>query len=177
MMKRIGQIFRESLVNRVKGGLDTNGAIFLISYAEVPASQLNDFRKQLKAAGADVYVSKNSIAQIALKDLNQAGLIEKITGQMAFVWSQADSVDVAKALVKFVKGCENIKIRGGLVDGKILEKDQIVQLSELPSRQVLLTMLLSAIQSPLNRLAGALSAKNRELLSILKQLSEKKGGN
>ena len=96
---------------------------------------------------------------------------------MAFVWSQADAVEVAKALVKFAKECENIKIRGGLLDGKILEKDQIIQLSELPSRQVLLTMLLSTIQSPLTRLAGALSGKTQELLSILKQLSEKKGGN
>ena len=176
-MKRIGQIFRESLVNRVKDGVGQNGCIFVISYSQVPASQINDFRKRLKAAGADVYVSKNSIAQIALKDLNQNGLAEKITGQMAFVWSQADSVEVAKALVKFAKECENIKIRGGLLDGKILEKDQIIQLSELPSRQVLLTMLLSTIQSPLTRLAGALNGKTRELLSILKQLSEKKGEN
>ena len=176
-MKRIGRAFRENLVNRVKDGIGQNGCIFVVSYSQVPASQINDFRKRLKAAGADVYVSKNSIAQIALKDLNQSALAEKITGQMAFVWSQADSAEVAKALVKFAKECENIKIRGGLLDGKILEKDQIVQLSELPSRQVLLTMLLSAIQSPLTRLAGALSGKTQELLSILKQLSEKKGGN
>lgn len=176
-MKRIGQIFRETLVSRVKDGIGQNGCIFVISYSQVPASQINDFRKRLKAAGADIYVSKNSIAQIALKDLNQIGLAEKITGQMAFVWSQADAVEVAKALAKFAKECENIKIRGGLLDGKILEKDQIIQLSELPSRQVLLTMLLSTIQSPLTRLVGALSGKTQELLSILKQLSEKKGGN
>ena len=176
-MKRIGQIFRETLVSRVKDGVGQNGCIFVISYSQVPASRINDFRKRLKAAGADIYVSKNSIAQIALKDLNQSGLAEKITGQMAFVWSQADAMEVAKALVKFAKECENIKIRGGLLDGKILEKDQIIQLSELPSRQVLLTMLLSTIQSPLTRLAGALSGKTQELLSILKQLSEKKGGN
>ncbi len=176
-MKRIGQVFRETLVSRVKDGIGQNGCIFIISYSQVPASQINDFRKRLKAAGADIYVSKNSIAQIALKDLNQSVLAEKITGQMAFVWSQADSVEVAKALVKFAKECENIKIRGGLLDGKILEKEQIIQLSELPSRQVLLAMLLATIQSPLTRLAGALSGKTQELLSILKQLSEKKGGN
>ncbi|OHA00896.1 MAG: 50S ribosomal protein L10 [Candidatus Sungbacteria bacterium RIFCSPHIGHO2_02_FULL_47_11] len=176
-MKRIGQTFRENLVSRVKDGVGQNGCIFVVSYSQVPASQINDFRKRLKAAGADVYVSKNSIAQIALKDLNQSALAERITGQMAFVWSQADSAEVVKALVKFVKECENIKIRGGLLDGRIIEKDQIVQLSELPSRKVLLTMLLSTIQSPLTRLAGALSGKTQELLSILKQLSEKKGGN
>lgn len=176
-MKRIGQIFRENLVNRVKDSIGQQGCVFVVSYSQVPASQINDFRKRLKAAGADVYVSKNSIAQIALKDLDQKALAEKITGQMAFIWSKADAAEVAKALVKFTKECENIKIRGGLLDGKILEKDQIVQLSELPSRQVLLTMLLSTIQSPLTRLAGALNGKTQELLSILKQLSEKKGGN
>lgn len=176
-MKRAGQIFRDSLVNRIKEGLGQNGCIFLISYSQVPASQLNDFRKRLKAAGAEVYVSKNSIAQIALKDIQHNALAEKITGQMAFVWSRADSAAVARALVKFAKECANITIRGGLLDGEIIEKDQIVQLSELPSREVLLAMLFSAIQSPLSRLAGALNAKTRELLSILKQLSDKKGGN
>ena len=104
-MKRIGQTFRENLVSRVKDGVGQNGCIFVVSYSQVPASQINDFRKRLKAAGADVYVSKNSIAQIALKDLNQRALAERITGQMAFVWSQADSAEVVKALVKFVKEC------------------------------------------------------------------------
>ncbi|MBI5150667.1 MAG: 50S ribosomal protein L10 [Candidatus Omnitrophica bacterium] len=176
-MKRIGQVFRESLANRVKEGIDQHSCIFVISYSQVPAPQLNDFRKRLKVAGAQVYVSKNSLAQIALKDIKQSNLAEKITGQMAFVWSKADSVEVAKALVKFAKECPNIAIQGGLLDGKILGKEDVIQLSELPSREVLLAMLLSAIQSPLSRLAGALNAKTRELLSVLKQLSEKKGGN
>ena len=168
-MKRVGQIFRESLAGRVKDGVDRNSCVFVISYSQVPASQLNDFRKRLKAAGAQVYVSRNSLAQIALKDIKQSHLAEKITGQMAFVWAQADSVEVAKALVKFAKECSNIAIQGGLLDGKVLEKEDVIQLSELPSREVLLAMLLSAIQSPLSRLAGALNAKTRELLSILKQ--------
>ena len=176
-MKRVGQIFREGLVNRIKQGIDQNSNVFLISYSQVPSFQLGEFRKKLKQAGADVYVSKNSIAQIALKDLRQEELIEKVTGQMAFVWGNADSVALAKAMVEFTKGCENIKIQGGLLSGRILTKSDIVKLSELPSKDVLLSMLFATIQSPLTRLAGAFNAKTRELLSVLKQLSEKKGGN
>ncbi len=175
-MKRIGQIFRESLVNRVREGMDQNSSGFLVTYTQVPAPLIDSFRKKLGQVGAQVYVSKNSIAQIALKDFQYHQLAEKITGQMAFVWSKADCMDVAKVLVKFAKECENITIRGGLLDGKILEKDEIVRLSELPSKDILLAMLLSSLQSPLSRLAGALNAKTREMLSILKQLSEKKGG-
>lgn len=175
-MKKIGQIFRERLVNRVRQGIDQNTSIFVVTYTQVPAPQIDAFRKKLGQSGAQVYVSKNSIAQIALKDFQYHHLAEKITGQMAFVWSKADCVEVAKVLVTFAKECGNITIRGGLLDGKILEKEEIVRLSELPPRNVLLAMLLSSLQSPLSRLAVALNAKTRELLSILKQLSEKKGG-
>lgn len=175
-MKRVGQVFRENLVSRVKEGVDQNGTVILISYAQVPSPKIDEFRKKLKQAGAEIYVSKNSIAQKALRELKHDHLAEKVTGQMAFVWSHADCVEVSKALVQFVKACENIHIRGGLLNGRVLEKEEIVKLSELPSREVLLAMLFSSIQSPLSRLAGALNAKTRELLSILKQLSEKKGG-
>lgn len=175
-MKRVGQIFREGLVNRVRQGVEQNSNVFLISYSQVSSSQLGEFRKKLKQAGANVYASKNSIAQRALKDLKQDELTEKITGQMAFVWGNADSATLAKAIVGFVKGCENIKIQGGLLSGRILTKEDIVKLSELPSKEVLLSILLATIQSPLTRLAGALNAKTRELLSVLKQLSEKRGG-
>ena len=76
-----------------------------------------------------------------------------------------------------IKDFETVIVQGGLLQGKLIEQADIKKLSELPSRDVLLSMLLSAIQSPLTRLAGALNAKTRDLVSVLKQLSEKKGGN
>ena len=124
-----------------------------------------------------MYVSKNSIAQKALKELKQDKLAERVVGQTAFIWSNADSVAVSKVLIKFIKDRERVTVPAGIFEGKILEQEDIKRLSELPSREVLLSMLLSTIQAPLTRLAGALNAKTREVLSILKQLSEKKGGN
>ena len=83
---------------------------------------------------------------------------------------------MSKILVDFVKGTEDFIVQGGLLQGRVLEKNDVTRLSELPSRDVLLSMLLSSLQAPLTRLAGALNAKTRELVSVLKQLSEKKGG-
>jgi large subunit ribosomal protein L10 len=175
-MKRVGQVYRDTLVNRIKDSVDKKNNTFLLSYTKLSGPQLNDLRKTLKKVGADVCVSKNAIAQIALKNLKHDRLADRVNGQTAFVWSDADSVEISKILIKFAKDIENIKLQGGLLEGKILEKDDVKKLSELPSKQVLLAMLLGTLQSPLTRLAGALNAKNRELLSILKQLSEKKGG-
>ena len=176
-MTKVGQVYRSGLSNRIKEGVEKNSNVFLLNYTKLSAPQMNDFRKSLKKIGADVCVSKVSIAQIALKELKHDKLAERLCGQTAFVLSNKDSVEVSKILVKFTKDAENLKLQGGLLEGKVLESDDIKRLSELPSREVLLAMLLGVLQSPLTRLAGALNAKNQELLSILKQLSEKKGGN
>ncbi len=172
-MKRVGQIFRETLVDRVKSDVNANNSVFLLSYSQVSGVKISDFRKKLKALGASVCVSKNAIAQIALKDLEYASLAEKVTGQTAIICTDAEASEVAKAIVEFEENCECVKIQGGALEGEVLDALDVKKLSELPSREILLSMLLSTIQAPLTRLAGALNAKSRDLLSILSQLSEK----
>ncbi len=172
-MKRVGRIFRENMVAHVKEGIQNRNSTFMLSYTRVSGPQMNSLRKGLKAVGAELYVSRNSIAEIALKDLNFEKLISKISGQTAFVLSNADAVEVSKALIKFSKECEGLQIQGGLFEGVILEKTDIQRLSDLPSRPVLLTMLLRTLNTPMTRLARALNGKTQDLLSILKQLAEK----
>lgn len=175
-MKTIGQLFREVLANDVKKGINKNNNVFLLSYSKLSSAQICDLRKNLKKTGAEVYVSKNTIARLALKDLNFQELADKVDSQTAFIWSNTDAVDVAKVLVNFVKEFDVVKIQGGLLQGRILDNNDVKRLSDLPTREVLLSQLLGTIQAPLSRLASALNAKTRDLLSILKQLSEKKGG-
>ncbi|MBF0532128.1 MAG: 50S ribosomal protein L10 [Candidatus Omnitrophica bacterium] len=174
-MKRVGQIFRDFLVNRVKRGLDYK-TVFVLNYTKLSTKKLTDLRKVLKRSGADVFVSKNTIAALALREMGYEKLADRISNQTAFVQTNGDSVAVSKILIQFEKDSESVKVQGGLLEGKVLVKEDVKRLSELPPREVLLSQLLGTIQAPLSRLAGALNAKTRDLLSILKQLSEKKGG-
>ena len=176
-MKKVGLLYRESLVSQVKKGVTDNDNVFLLSYSHVSGLQMNNLRKNLKKTGAQMCAAKNSVARLALKEMEFEGLSQKVSGQTALVWGGTDSAEISKILMDFVKTSENIVVRGGLLQGRILEQHDVQKLSELPPREILLAMLFSVIQSPLTRLAGALNAKTRELLSILKQLSEKKGGN
>ena len=175
-MKKVGHIVRENLVETLKKGIEKRDNVFLMSYSHVSGLQMSNLRKSLSQLGAELYVSKNSMAQRALSDLNFERLAQKINGQIAFVWANTDSAEVSKVLMNFSKDCEGVVVRGGLLQGDIIADHQVQQLADLPSREVLLSMLLAAIQSPVSRLMGALNGKTRELLSILKQLSEKKGG-
>ena len=169
-MKKVGQIYRENLANRIKKSVEDSSSIFLISYSHISGPKMNDLRKSLRSIGADVFVSRNTIARQALKELKQETFTERLKGQTAFIWSKSDSAEISKVLCKFIKDCETVKLQGGLLDGRVLEFDDIKRLSELPSRQVLLSILLGTMQAPLTRLAGALNAKTQELFSILKQL-------
>ncbi len=176
-MEKVGQIFRHGLLKSVKEGISGNQGTFLISYSSLNAAQMDVLRKCMKDLGVKVFVSKNRIAKIALKELNYGELAEGIKDQTAFAWTNEDAAAVSKALVKFSKDIEGVQIRGGLLDGAALKQGDVQRLADLPAKEVLQAQLLATIIAPLNRLVGALNAKTKDLLSILKQLSEKKGGN
>ena len=176
-MEKVGKIFRDKLLSTLKEGVESNNNVFVLSYSGLSAIQMDTLRKDLRRIGAQVYVSKNRIAKRALKEINQEKLADDIEKQMAFVWSNADSMMVCKTLTKFEKEFKSLFVQGGLLDGALLEKNDVQRLSDLPSKEILQAQLLQTMLSPLTRLATVLNEKTRDLLSILKQLSEKKGGN
>jgi large subunit ribosomal protein L10 len=176
-MKKVGQLIRESIADKIRNNVKEYPTTFLVSYTKLSSPKMNNVRKALSAAGAKVYVSKNRIAKKALQELKFEDISGKITNQVAFVWSDKDSAEIAKVLITLAKDIEGLNVQGGILDGKSVEQADVKRLSDLPSREVLLTMLAQTIQSPLVRLAGALNGKTRDLLSILKQLSEKSAHN
>lgn len=176
-MDKVGKIFRDSLIQEIKSNVDQNATTFLLSYTKVSSSKMDNFRKDLRRIHAKIFVSKNRIAQIALKKTLTEPLAEKISGQTAFIWTNNDAAVISKSIIKFAKDCEGVQIRGGVLSGVLLLKEDVQRLADLPSKEILQAQLLRTMLSPLTRFAGILNAKSTELLSILKQLSEKKGGN
>ena len=173
---KVGEIFRKQLVSAIKDGVDKNQNTFLVSYSCISAAQMNILRKDLSRKSAKMKVTKSKIARIALKDQKLESASSNIKDQVAFVHSDSDAAEISKILVKFSKECKGFAVQGGLLQGAFLPKEDVTRLSDLPSREVLIAKLLSLMQSPATKLAYILNAKSRDLLSILKQYSEKKGG-
>ena len=170
----VGRMIREDMVNRLKDGMDKHPSVFVLSYTKLSSGKMDEFRKSLKRAKAKIYVSRNTIARKALKDLSLDKLVDKVSGQMAFIFSDADSAEISKTLAKFVKECEGILVKGGLLHGQILEKRDIERLAELPSKEILLLTMVQRLQTPLFNLAVLLNSKTQELVLLLKQLSGQK---
>ena len=119
-MTKVGTIFRQGLVNRIKDGFENNNNVFVISYTALEGSKSNELRMNLKKAGADVFASKNRVARVALKELGHDILSEDISDQTAFVWTDEDSAEVAKTVVEFVKENETVQVRGAVIDGAVV---------------------------------------------------------
>ena len=173
---KVGQLYRKSISDSVKEGVSKKSNAFVITWSGISSSKMGSLRKDLKRKKASVLVSKTSIARIALKESKYEELAKRLNGQMALILSDSDASEVSKVLVKFAKDCEGFILQGGILDGAMLSAQQVQTLSDLPSREVLLAQFIGTLQAPVTRFAGALNAKSRDFVSILKQKSEK-GGN
>ncbi|MBF0619759.1 MAG: 50S ribosomal protein L10 [Candidatus Omnitrophica bacterium] len=173
---KVGKVYRDQVVKTIKNGIEKQDNAFIVSCLKVSSTDLCALRKTLQQKKAKVYVSRNALAKTAMKGTDFAALTETLEGQTAFVWSNTDAAVISKELIKFAEKHEGLIIRGGILSGSLLKKQDVKRLADLPAKEVLLAQLLGTLQSPMTRLARALNGKTTELILILKQLSEKQGG-
>ncbi len=172
-----GRLIRESLLKDLERELGGGENVFLLSFVSVPARRMDGLRRDLKACGAKARVFKNRLARLALEDLDHSDLARLVRQQTIFVWGGEDAAVVCKTLQKFAEEADGVSVQGGLLQGRYAGKQDVDRLAQLPSKDVLRAQLLATILSPVTRFAGILNSKTRDLLSILKQLGEQKGGN
>ena len=172
---KVGTLYRQRMASSVKEGVSKKSSTFVVSYRGISSAKMNILRKDLKRKKAQVLVSKTSVVRIALKEAKFEDLAARLEGQMALILSNADASEVSKVLVKFAKDYEGFIVRGGMLDGAFLTEEQVKTLSDLPSREVLLAKFLGTIAAPVSRFASSLNGKTRDMISILKQKSEKGG--
>jgi large subunit ribosomal protein L10 len=157
-IKKIGLLTKEKIVDELKERVKDIQGCFFIGFNKVEAFGFNTLRNNLKAAGADVFVAKNSLFKKALNDLgwqDLSGLLGTETG-IVLVYD-ADIVKSCKILVDFAKASEILQLKGGVINEKKISSEEMNSLAKLPSREVLLGMAVAAIASPLTSFVSSLN--------------------
>lgn len=137
-----------------------------MDYRGLTVEEVTNLRKQLRDAGVEMKVIKNSILSRAAKKVGLDGLDEVFTGPTAVAFSNDDVVAPAKIIDEFAKDAKALEIKGGVIEGKVSSVEQITALAKLPNREGLLSMLLSVLQAPVRNVAYAVKAvaeKNEEV--------------
>ena len=130
----------------------------LVDYKGISVEDDTKLRKDLREAGVEYFVVKNTLLKRAAEAAGLEGLDEALTGTTAIALSKEDIIIAPKLLnEKAESSKENFNIKLGFVDGKVITKEEVVAYAKLPSKETLLSQLVFMLQSPIQRLAIAVS--------------------
>ncbi|MFD1708451.1 50S ribosomal protein L10 [Siminovitchia sediminis] len=149
---------KKQIVEEIAGKLKSSVSTVIVDYRGLNVAEVTELRKQLREAGVEYKVYKNSMARRAAEEADLAGLNEMLVGPNAIAFSTEDVIAPAKILNDFAKEHEALEIKAGVIEGNIATVEEIKALASLPSREGLLSMLLSVLQAPMRNLALATKA-------------------
>jgi large subunit ribosomal protein L10 len=164
---------REVVENLKKEFSQINSAV-LVDYRGLDCEQMSKLRHDLKNVSAEIKVVKNTLLKIASEGTPFEKLNDYYQGPTAVTFIRDNPVEAAKVLVKYAKEIKSLDVKSGLLQDKLLDPAALEALSKLPSKEVLLSMLLSALSGPMRGLATVLSGVPRGFVTALSALKEKK---
>jgi len=142
-------------------------------YRGLSVTEMNALRAALRKSGARYRISKNTLSRLAADEAGKPEMKDLIDGPVGWVYTQDDPSVAAKSLVEHLDDARiEMEIRGALMDGHILTTEQLKALAKLPSRDVLLAMLMGQMNAPVRGLATVLAGPIRGLAVVLQRISE-----
>lgn len=165
---------KEEAIASFKECIGKSKAAFFTEYRGLNVASVTGLRNDLRKNSTEYKVVKNTLMRIASKGSSFEKVCENLKGPTAVAFVYNDPVEPAKALLKFLKDAPSFKINFGLLEGEKISFDQIKELSELPSRDMLLRKLLGSMNAPAYGFVNVLAGVPRNLLNVLEAIKKQK---
>ena len=161
-------------VEAIKGRLEGSVAALLTEYRGLKVQELGELRASLRGSSTEYRVLKNTLTSIAVRQVGYDGLVPLLDGPTAVAFVHSDPVQAAKDLAEFARTHPALVVKGGVLDGKLLDADEVRRLATLESREVLLARIAGLLQAPLQRTVGLLAAPLRQVATMTSALRDQK---
>ncbi len=148
----------------------------IADYRGLSVSALQDFRSRIRGFDSEFRVAKNTLTRIASEQSGIEGLAAQLEGPTAILFAYGDVVAPAKALGDFARSSRILQVRAGVMNGQILNAQDIEAIATLPPREELLGKLVGLLASPMARTVGVLSGPSRSLAYVVNARIESLGG-
>ena len=156
---------KQPVISEIKELLESAETAVVVDYRGITVAQDTELRKKLREADVSYKVYKNTLIRFAAKGTAFEALDPNLEGPTAIAVSKTDATAPARILAEFAKTVPALEIKGGVVEGVYYDAKAMEQISNIPSREILLGKLLGSIQSPITNFAR-----------VLKQIAEAQGG-
>lgn len=149
---------RQTQVETLAGRIKASPNVFVTDFSGLNVLKMTEFRRRLRAAGAQYVVVKNTLAQRALADNAITALDDSLSGNTGFVFAGEDPMAAAKVLGEFAKEHEKPTVKAGWLEGRAVAPAYVKRLGEIPPREVLLGQFVGGLNGILYQMVGALEA-------------------
>lgn len=157
-------------VELLKDKISQAKAIAIVNYEGTSVNDQVELRAKLNEVGAEFLVAKNTLISIAL---DKKELTDSLDGMNAIVFSYEDEISGFKELFSFHQDTKKLTIKQGVMDDRVLSAAEVEELSKLPGKNELISMLIARIQGPAFGLVNVLKAGQKDLVYVLKAISKK----
>ena len=147
---------KEEIVKALAERMKTAKVIILTDYRGINVADVTKLRSDLRNANADYKVLKNNVVKRALNMNGENGLDDLLSGPTAVLMGDEDYLEPSKIIYNFSKSNDFYKIKGGIIDGKVMTAEEIITLAKLPSKQELIAKLAGCLLANISKLAVAL---------------------
>lgn len=153
---------KEQVVQEIEDKLKSSMSVVVVDYRGLKVSEMTELRKELRANEVDFKVYKNSFSRRAADNAGLTELNEFLTGPNAIAFCESDVIVAAKVLHEFSKKHEALEIKAGVLEGEFAPVEDVKAIATLPSKDGLVSMLLSVLQAPVRNFAYAVKAIGEE---------------
>ena len=167
---------KQATVAELTGKLGQIKGAVLINYRGLTVAQDTKLRRKFREAGVEYRVVKNTLTRIAAQEVGITGMDSYLEGPTAMAFSSADPVAPAKIITEFIKEMklQNIEIKAGLVEGKVIDANGVKALANLPPREVLIAQVLAGFQTPIVGIVNVLQGTIRNAVYVLEAIRKQK---
>ena len=165
---------KEAVVDSIKEKLEASQSVVLIDYRGLTVAEVTELRNQMREAGVEYQVLKNTMIKRAAEKAGIEGLDPILEGPTAVAFGINDPVAPAKILTKFAKDTKKITIKGGVLAGNAIDVAAVENLAKLPSKEELIAKMLGSLNAPITGLVMVLSGVTSKFVRTLEAIRVQK---
>jgi large subunit ribosomal protein L10 len=149
---------KKAKVLEIKEKMEKSQGMVFAKYQGLTVEEDTELRKNLREAGIEYKVYKNTLTTLAARELGLEGLVSHLEGPVSVAFGYEDATAPARILNDFAKTHKKLELKAGIVEGIVYDSTQVAKLAAIPSREVLIAQLLGSFKAPLSNLAYLLNA-------------------
>jgi large subunit ribosomal protein L10 len=165
---------KQETISEIKDRFSASESVILADYRGLTVKEMQQLRVKLRESGAEVKVYKNTLTQIALRELEMPSLDEYLEGPTAFVFAAGDPVGPAKAITAFMKDHAALELKGGFVQRAVIDAAGVKAIATLPSRDELLAKIMGSLVNPVRGFMAMCNAPAGALARTMQAVADQK---